>query len=168
MSRDKVVVLDSGFVGYLFHPKHRDFLNTWSTFINYIDAQVFLPAIIDFEFRRKCNLNKFTYSLGVLSKYRQRDQYLEITASDLDLAADLWAYCRIASQATTDSKKLDVDVILVAQAVSLLDDFPETIIATSDPDDLSIFQDRYDFQIWDWRTALDDINRGSITFYKKV
>ena len=124
-----------------------------------------LPAIIDYEIGRNYRLEKSKNSITNLDKFRERNEYLELTDSDLDLAKSLWAYCRSIGRPTTNKDKLDVDVILVAQAISLAKDFSEIIIITSDPSDLSTFQKIYSFQIWDWKTVLDDINSNSITFY---
>lgn len=163
----KVVVIDSGALGYLTNKRNYKNTELWFNFVKTsLDAEIRLPAIIDYEIGRNYRLEKSINSTINLDKFRERNEYLELTDSNLDLAKSLWAYCRSIGRPTTSKDKLDVDVILIAQAISLLEDFSDVIIITSDPDDLSTFQKIYSFQIWDWRTALDDINNGSVTFYK--
>jgi hypothetical protein len=163
----RVIVIDSGALGYLVNKKNFENTERWFDFVErIIDAEIRLPAIIDYESGRNYKLEKLSNSIINLDKFRERHEYLELTDLDLDLAKSLWAYCRSIGKPTTNKDKIDVDVILVAQAISLSEEFSEIIIITSDPRDLSVFQNEYNFQIWDWRTALDDIERGLITFYK--
>ncbi len=55
------------------------------------------------------------------------------------LAADLWAQSRQNGQPTGDPKKLDIDVVLAAQTLSLSFALSEIVIATSNTRHLSRF-----------------------------
>ena len=55
------------------------------------------------------------------------------------LAADLWANSRQSGLATGDPKKLDIDVILAAQALSLGVPASDLVVATSNVAHLSRF-----------------------------
>ncbi|MEO7718666.1 MAG: hypothetical protein ABIY70_20910 [Capsulimonas sp.] len=54
-------------------------------------------------------------------------------------AADLWAQARNAGQPTGDPKKLDIDVILAAQALTLDAPIADIVIATSNVGHLARF-----------------------------
>ena len=166
MSR-RVVVIDSGPLGYLVNKKNFKESERWFNFVRIVlQAEIQLPAIIDYESGRNYKLEKLTNSIVGLNKFRERDEYLELTDLDLELAKSLWAYCRSIGRPTANKDRIDVDVILVAQAISLFEDFSEVIIITVDPKDLGTFKDEYNLKIWDWKTALDDMDRGSVTFFE--
>jgi undecaprenyl pyrophosphate synthase len=62
------------------------------------------------------------------------------------LAADLWATSRQSGLATGDPKKLDVDVILSAQALTLGLPTSDLVIATSNVSHISRFVPAKDWQ----------------------
>lgn len=66
-------------------------------------------------------------------------RFLPITSPAMLLAADLWATSRQSGQPTGDPKKLDIDVILAAQALTLGVPAGDLIVATSNVAHLARF-----------------------------
>lgn len=66
-------------------------------------------------------------------------RFLPITSPAILLAADLWAKSRQSGLATGDPKKLDIDVILAAQALTLGVPAGDLIVATSNVGHISRF-----------------------------
>jgi hypothetical protein len=57
----------------------------------------------------------------------------------LRLAAELWAQSRQAGRPTAESKALDIDVLIAAQALSFGAAASEVVIATTNPRHLAQF-----------------------------
>jgi predicted nucleic acid-binding protein len=88
------------------------------------EFRIYVPEIIDYELRRK--LLHLGYRQSQTRKWA-RDAlvsldelvsmgYLSLTTKALRLAADIWAQTRANGQLRTPEDRLDVDVILAAQA----------------------------------------------------
>jgi hypothetical protein len=81
---------------------------------------------------------KKTFGIGRLQAFVNATPgcYLPLSDGALRLAAGLWAHSRQEGRPTADSKALDIDVLIAAQALSLQD---EVIIAPTNPKHLSQF-----------------------------
>jgi predicted nucleic acid-binding protein len=66
-------------------------------------------------------------------------RYLPLTTVAMRRAAELWADARRRGQPTGDPKKLDIDVILAAQALTLAAPPSDIIVATANVAHLSRF-----------------------------
>lgn len=85
--------------------------------------------MLDYELRRKLLRANKTNSVRKLDGLKAILRFLPITSAAMLLAADLWASFWQRGLATTDPKKLDVDVILAAQALTVAP--KDLIVATS-------------------------------------
>ena len=131
------VLLDSGPLGQICHPdpsRHTE-IKAWFDLLLAQGIPVFIPAIADFEVRRSLILAKRARSLSRLDALQARAELLPITAADLRLAARLWAMARERGRSVGDPKELNADVILAAQAVSMID----AIVATENVGHLGLF-----------------------------
>jgi len=101
--------------------------------------QIYLPEIIDYELRRELLRAGKTNSVLRLNGLKTTFDYLPITTEAILYAADLWAQSRRAGMPTSDPKKLDVDVILAAQARTLAVPASGIIVATANVAHISRF-----------------------------
>lgn len=131
------VILDSGPLGQISHPdptRHSE-IKAWFDELLARGVSVFIPAIADFEVRRSLILAKRTRSLSRLDALQSRAVFMAISAAELRLAARLWAMARERGRSVGDPKELNADVILAAQAVSLVD----AVVATDNVGHLGLF-----------------------------
>jgi predicted nucleic acid-binding protein len=102
---------------------------------------VMLPEIADYEVRRELlRANKLS-GIQRLDQLKATLTYLPITTEVMLKAAEFWAEARRRGRPTADSKALDGDVILAAQAALVADEGHEVIIATTNVGHLSQFVD---------------------------
>ena len=101
--------------------------------------EIYIPEVIDYELRRELLRAGKTNSVKKLDGLRAILRFLPITSATMLLAADLWSQSRQSGLATGDPKKLDIDVILAAQALTLGIPDSDLIIATSNVGHLSRF-----------------------------
>lgn len=127
----KVILLDSGPLGLLCHPhtspqvvSARNHLNT----VSQSGWRVIVPEVIDYELRRELLRIGSSISLAHLDWLGWQYEYLPITTPAMRLAAELWARSRSLGRVAATSTRLDVDVILTAQALTL--GSPNVVIAT--------------------------------------
>ena len=80
---------------------------------------IYVPEVIDYELRRELIRSGKTSSIALLDGLKGAFYYLPITTAVMLRAADLWANARRAGIPTGDTKRLDIDVILAAQALTL-------------------------------------------------
>jgi predicted nucleic acid-binding protein len=115
----KPVLLDTGPLGKLVHPKkHRD-LGQWFSGLAGQRVQIVIPEIADYELRRNLLLESLAASVQRLDQLGQQLIYLPISTAHIRKAAELWAAARASGLPTADDKALDGDVILAAQALSI-------------------------------------------------
>ncbi len=117
-----VILLDSGPVGLLTHPRNPPHAADCRVGLHDLLAagrRVILPEVIDYEVRRELlRLGSFT-ALNHLDSLGVQLEYLPLASAVMRHAAGLWAHVRTAGLPTADIHALDIDVILAAQALSL-------------------------------------------------
>ena len=141
----KLVLLDSGPLGMVSHPKVNRKVADWLKNLLRSGATVLVPEICDYEVRRELIRAKKTSSIERLDELKATLGFIPITSEAMLLAAQFWADARLLGRPTSKDESLDADVILAAQAATLSDD-PETIIATTNLKHLSRFAQA---SIWD-------------------
>jgi len=171
---NRVAVIDSGLLGEIIKRHPSADVTRWIEFMVENEIVLRIPEIIDYEIRRELILqdlkgnSEARKSLSKLNRYRQTNRLIplepSITFTD---ACELWANLRFNSQPTADIKNIDVDVILVTQALSIKKDFDEIIIVTGNLSDLRRFS-HLGIKIWDWKQALHDCKHNSFTFHQEL
>lgn len=122
-------MLDSSVLGRLCHPKqpkNQSFVDAVFRLLHATDAyaEVCVPAIADYELRRKLlhliGIGQATrISLQRLDQLCSHLAYIELSTSAMRSAADFWAELRIAGRTTAAGESMDADVILAAQALEV-------------------------------------------------
>src|SRR6185437_5183074 len=92
---------------------------------------IYIPEVIDYELRRELLRAGKTLSVARLDGLKATFRYLPITTEAMRLAAGLWAQSRRQGRPTGDPNKLDIDVILAAQAMTLAAPLSDIIVAAS-------------------------------------
>lgn len=101
--------------------------------------EIYVPEVIDYELRQELlRAGKFD-SIRGLDRLKSALRFLPITSAAMLLAADLWAMSRQSGLPTGDPKRLDIDVILAAQALTLGVPTSDLVVATSNVGHLSRF-----------------------------
>jgi len=130
-----IVLLDGGPLGLVSNPKAteagRD-CREWMRTLIARGVWVCLPEIIDYELRRELLRANKVHGLARLDLLKRSIHYLPITTPIMLKAAELWADVRRRGLPTADSKALDGDVILAAQALAV-----GGIVATENVEHLS-------------------------------
>ena len=101
--------------------------------------ELYVPEVIDYELRRELLRAGKVNSVRELDRLESAFDFLPINSAAMLLAADFWATSRQSGQPTGDPKKLDIDVILAAQALTLGVPAGDLIVATSNIAHLSQF-----------------------------
>jgi len=130
------VVLDSGPLGRIAHPRPNPDIAEWLRQILSAGVEVIVPEIADYEVRRNLLLEGLMTSVMRLDSLKERLTYLPLNTPTMLRAAELWASARKQGRATADPKELDGDVILAAQAESV-----GAVVATENVGHLSLFID---------------------------
>ena len=112
----RFVLLDTGILGMVTHPKGNNDAKTWLQKLLAAGTIVFIPEICDYEIRRELLRAGKTYSIIRLDTLKTKLRYLPINTNTMLKAAEFWAETRKRGMPTTDDKSLDADVILAAQA----------------------------------------------------
>jgi predicted nucleic acid-binding protein len=139
----RVVLLDSGPLGRAAHPRadQNKAVRGWLAELVSSGTIVVLPEIIDYKHRRKMLHIGSTSSIRYLDALKENIAYAPLTTEVMLRAAQLWAEARRQGLPTAPDERLDVDVILAAQALELTEGEDEVIVATGDPRHLSRFVD---------------------------
>lgn len=171
---NRVGLIDSGPLGDIIKPHPSADVVRWVHFVKENKIALRVPEIIDYELRRELILqglkgNSDSYkSIGNLNKYRRTKRFIPLEPSvTLTDACDIWANLRNNNQGTADIKNIDVDVILVTQALSMKKDFEEIIVITGNLSDIRRFC-HLGIRVWDWKQALHDCKHDSINFYQDL
>ncbi len=141
----RIVLLDSEPLGMVTTPKAKSPVyqecKVWFNSLEPKGYMVMLPEIADYEVRRELlRANKLS-GIQRLDQLKATLTYLPITTEVMLKAAEFWAEARRRGRPTADSKALDGDVILAAQAALVADEGHEVIIATTNVGHLSQFVD---------------------------
>ncbi len=140
----QVLFLDSGPLSLITHPQRStEVLGVTECLSRRLlsGSRMIVPAIVYYDLKRELLRAKKTVSIGRLDVFINATPgwYLPLSDQALRLAAELWAKSRQEGQPTADSKAIDVDVILAAQALSFGSSASEVIIATTNPKHLVQF-----------------------------
>ena len=158
------ILLDSGPLSQITHPRVNPHIRQWLTFIKTQRWIVQIPEICDYEVRRELLLHDFDKSIDRLNQFRQRKQLLAITSETLLTAAEIWAWIRAKGQSTKDDRALDVDVILIAQAIAQQELFERVIVVTTDRDIVRF--EEFGLRTWFWKQALSDGQYGEVNLHQ--
>ena len=133
------ILLDSYPLGALSHPKPDVGIIKWAAACQVAGHEIYIPEVIDYEIRRELlRANKYV-GIANLNALKAAFRFLPISSPAMLLAADLWSQSRQRGLATGDPKKLDIDVILAAQALILGVPPADLIVATSNVNHISRF-----------------------------
>lgn len=117
------IVLDSSPLALLCHPKNSlraSECRRWAERQHRLGRRVIVPEISDYEIRREFIRRSGGRSLALLDRLGERFEYLPLSTAIMRRAAELWAHLRTLGRPSASTKKLDADVLLMAQAMSLL------------------------------------------------
>ncbi len=133
------ILLDSYPLGALSHPKPDVAIAEWAAACRAAGHEIYVPEVIDYELRRELLRANKSVGIANLDALRGAFVFLPITSPAMLLAATLWSQSRQSGLSTGDPKKLDIDVILAAQALTLGIPNSDFIVATSNAAHISRF-----------------------------
>jgi predicted nucleic acid-binding protein len=140
----QVLFLDSGPLGLLTHPQRSAevvAVAEWLSRCVLNGSRVFVPAIVYYELKRELlRANKIS-SVHRLDAFvnTMPGRYIPLSDEALRLAAELWARARQGGHLTADSKAIDIDVIIAAQALTFGVPPSELVVATTNAKHLAQF-----------------------------
>lgn len=118
-----IILLDSGPLGLVSNPRKTgdaESARQWMRELLVAGHRVLVPAIADYEVRRELKLQNKASGLIALDEVSRAFGFVDLTRDALLRASDLWASARQAGMPTADRQALDGDVILAAQALTLI------------------------------------------------
>lgn len=136
------ILLDSAPLGLLSNPARTPdviAITQWSVSCIAAGHYLYVPEVIDYELRRELLRAGKNRGVAKLDSFKATFRYLPITTAAMLHAADLWAMARRTGVPTGDPKKLDIDVILAAQALTMAVPAADIVVATSNVSHLSRF-----------------------------
>ena len=136
------LVLDSNILGRVCHPKpatNRALASWVLDCLSSPDQRIVIPEIADYEVRRELLRGQRIKGVRRLDRLKLMLGYLPLNTSMMMQAAELWAAARQSGQPTAVDAALDSDVILAAQAKSLIDSRLDVIVATDNVGHISRF-----------------------------
>lgn len=134
----ELLLLDSGPVGLLIHPRRTGEILDWAMRMQSEDRLV-IPEIADYEVRRELLRLKATASVSRLDRLESAVRYAPITTPVMVLASALWASARRSGLPTAGQESLDGDVILAATALDLRSRGREVVVVTTNTRHLERF-----------------------------
>lgn len=140
----RVIILDTGPLGMVTHPKAEETNRKaveWLTRRLEGGATVLVPEISDYELRRELLRSEKQKGIRRLDELGRELGYLAITTEVMRMAARFWADARTIGLPTAADAALDADVILAAQARSVMADGRDAVIATTNPKHLERYSD---------------------------
>jgi len=135
----KVVLLDTGPLGMVSHPKPNRDIVEWLKNLLRSGAEVLVPEIADYEVRRELLRAKKTKGIKRLDELKRTMGYVPITTEAMLKAAEFWAATRGRGRPTAKDESLDGDMILAGQAATVNIGADELVIATTNVKHLSQF-----------------------------
>ncbi len=144
-----IILLDSGPLGKLTNPKVSPVTlecRLWVESLLSKRYKVIIPEIIDYEVRRELLRADKLAGIRRLNEFKTTLEYLPLTTEMMLTAAQFWAEARQAGIPTADSKALDGDVILAAQAKFCEAAGVVVVVATTNVGHLSRFVDAREWQ----------------------
>jgi predicted nucleic acid-binding protein len=104
-----------------------------------VEAEIVIPAIIDYEIRRELVLNELGDAVKRLDALYTANRVRPLSISDAAMrtAARLWADVRRRGMPTAHDHALDADVILSAQAMEFCSDADDWQIITENVDHIA-------------------------------
>lgn len=136
------ILLDSSPLSLLSSPSASGDVVTitqWSRALAAARHRIYIPEVIDYELRQELLRAGKSASVAKLGGLQSLFTYLPITTDAMLRAAELWAQARRTGFTTGDPKKLDIDVILAAQALTRSVPASDVIVVTSNVSHLSRF-----------------------------
>ena len=141
----RVILLDTGPLGLVTHPRDAHGAGPWLAELLLRRTAVHIPEIADYELRRELIRAGKLRSIQRLDGLKHALGYLPLDTDTMLLAAQLWARSRSAGNPLADDAALDGDVILAAQAQVLASIGHEVIIATTNARHLCTLADCKDW-----------------------
>jgi predicted nucleic acid-binding protein len=138
----EIVLLDSAPLGMLSNPKSTPENNecrAWLARLLARGVKIGLPEISDYEVRRELLRADKTAGVARLDSLQEALTYLPISTPLMRAAAEFWASARKRGRKSADDAALDGDVLIAAQAVLLMNDGDDVVIATSNLRHLGLF-----------------------------
>jgi hypothetical protein len=135
----KVVLLDTGPLGMVTHPRPNREIVEWLRALLATGASVLVPEIADYELRRELLRAKRAKGIARLDALERSIGYIPISTAAMWKAAEFWADARNRGIPTADDKALDGDMILAAQAATYLQGAERPLIATTNVAHISLF-----------------------------
>jgi predicted nucleic acid-binding protein len=136
----RAVLLDSAPLGILTAPPLKpgtQACSQWLAGLITAGHRVIVPEITDYELRRELLRARKAASIRRLDALAKATEYLPLTTSAMRRAAELWAQARQTGQPTAGDNTIDVDMILIAQALTL--GVADVVIATTNVGHLGRF-----------------------------
>ena len=147
MSEAEIVLLDTGVIGQIAHPRADPAIVQWLKSLLARGAQVVVPEICDYELRRELIRADLTESLNRLDRLEEQLSYIPLSTGVMRTACELWADVRNRlKKPTADDKALDGDVILAAQARHCNQANRKLVVATTNVGHLSLLVDAREWQ----------------------
>ena len=137
-----IVLLDAGPLGMITNPKsspENEKCKSWLERLSYIGVEIVIPEIADYEVRRELLRAGKERGLGRLDALKGMLRYEPITTQVMLKAAEFWAVARKTGRQSASDASLDADMILAAQAGTLVRAGDETVIATTNVRHLALF-----------------------------
>jgi predicted nucleic acid-binding protein len=135
----RVVLLDTGPLGMVTHPRPNPEIVAWLRDLLADGAVVLVPEIADYELRRELIRAKRTKGIVRLDALERRIEYLPLSTIAMRKAAEFWADARNRGIPTAGDAALDGDMILAAQAATYVGGEEAPVIATTNVAHLSLF-----------------------------
>jgi len=137
-----IVLLDAGPLGMITNPRsspENEACKNWLGSLAYNGVEIVIPEIADYEVRRELLRAGKEKGLGRLDALKSMLEYAPITTPVMLKAAEFWATARKMGRQSADDASLDADMILAAQAGTLVRAGDETVIATTNVRHLALF-----------------------------